>query len=857
MSNATSRLRVVRDILSAALGLALFSAAPAAADLSVAALVDRNQVAVGEAFSLSIEVTGAQNVPAPDLGDVGPFQARYLGPASQVSIVNGQMSSSVSHRYTLVARQPGHFVLGPFGVEYGGRRYATQPVAVDVAAQGQARAGGSGGGVADIRLTVSSAKQQAYVGERVPVTVKLHLGNVRVDNLQFPRLAGEGFTVEQFPQPTQQDEVVGGRRYRTLTMVTTLTPLRAGPLTVGPTTMGMQVFTRRRQGGLFGDAFFGDMFGEATPYEAQAEPFTVAVLPLPDAGRPPDFAGAVGRFDFAMEVKPTELNAGDPVTVRMRISGSGNLSTVGPPKIVADDRFRVYDPQVVKDEEEAGVRTFEQVLIPKEAGISELPAARFSFFDVEAGRYQTITRGPVPLTVRAAAPAAGPQVIAAVAPAAAPERPPETLGRDIVYIKDVPGVLRGRGVPFYRTWWWIVLHGVPVAGFVCVRSLLRRRERLAADPRLLRFRQAGREARRALTDLGRTGPDARRFYDDLTGATYGYLGAKLDLPPGAVEPARVAERLRAAGGAPELLQSVSAFFAIVERVRYAASPGEQDRAEALAVARDIVDRLERDRAVTAHFASGLLLVLLCVALSAAGAVAQSAGNVGSDPHTAFYEGNAAYRDGRYADAVRAYERVRAAGVESGALYFNLGNAYFKNRQTGLAILNYERAMRWLPRDPDVHANLAYARQVAQDVEEDASVWERLLLFLGGRATTGELATAAGALWCALWALLATRLAVPRWGTGLWRGALLTGALCAVCAGNLAARVVRTEVGRTVVVTVSGQTPVRFEPAPSGTEYFRVHEGVLLEVTEQREGWWQVRRRDGRRGWVSADAVTEM
>src|SRR5205814_513210 len=121
----------------------------------------------------------------------------------------------------------------------------------------------------------------------------------------------------------------------------------------------------------------------------------------------------------------------------------------------------------------------------------------------------------------------------------------------------------------------------------------------------------------------------------------------------------------------------------------------------------------------------------------------------ADPHTAFYQGNAAYKAGDYAGAAGAYERLLNAGLASGPLYFNLGNAYFKNGHVGQAILNFERAHRLMPRDPDVRANLAYAAEIAKDIPEASPLWQRLAFPLAARATTGELATLASLLWFVL------------------------------------------------------------------------------------------------------------
>src|SRR5262249_7139815 len=140
-------------------------------------------------------------------------------------------------------------------------------------------------------------------------------------------------------------------------------------------------------------------------------------------------------------------------------------------------------------------------------------------------------------------------------------------------IKDVSEPFWRIGSGLHRQVWFWLLQLMAPAGFAIVALIVRQRERLAADPRLLRFRQAGRRARHALADLrGRSG-DGARFYDELAAAMTSYLGAKLDLPPGAVEYERVVERLGRNGSSDQLGAQVKSLFDLFERARYAPNAG--------------------------------------------------------------------------------------------------------------------------------------------------------------------------------------------------------------------------------------------------------------------------------------------
>jgi tetratricopeptide (TPR) repeat protein len=361
----------------------------------------------------------------------------------------------------------------------------------------------------------------------------------------------------------------------------------------------------------------------------------------------------------------------------------------------------------------------------------------------------------------------------------------------------------------------------------------------------VRFRAAGREAQRALAAARVQG--GRERDDAISAALTTYLAAKLDLPPGGVERDRVLQRLAAAGVADGAQAEVARFFALAEEARYA-SGAAGGAGEAVAEAAErIVGALERERGLERRLGAWLVL-LLSAALLAGAARAD-------DPvQTAFFQGNQAYAAGRYDDAVAAYEQARATGLESGALAFNLGNAYMKRGDIGRAIASYERAARWLPRDPDVSANLAFARERANLEAPAAPIWQRLAAPFAFRASTGELATAFAVLWWVIWGLLSARLLWPPARATVGRVVAAVAVLALIVGLSLAVRVGSVEVPGAAVVVASGDTPVRFEPSANGTEHFVVTPGVDVTVREERDGWLLVARADGRRGWIPATAV---
>ena len=258
----------------------------------------------------------------------------------------------------------------------------------------------------------------------------------------------------------------------------------------------------------------------------------------------------------------------------------------------------------------------------------------------------------------------------------------------------------------------------------------------------------------------------------------------------------------------------------------------------------------RVRSARPGLRAGVLLVVLC----AGRAVAAESATV--SPQTTFFHANALYKDGQYAAAAE-YEQLLHAGLRSGNLYFNLGNAYFKAEQRGKAILNYERARRLIPTDPDLDANLSYVQSLTGAGACFPAVWQRLAFPLAHRMATDRLVWLVSVLSTGCFLCLSVHrlwLRRPRWLVYL---AVAWGAVLLVALASLGEQAFAGDWTRQAVVIASGETPVRFEPATNGTVHFVLKEGSLVRIMDTREGWLQVARCDGRRGWVEKTVVEDL
>ncbi|MCX8073914.1 MAG: BatD family protein [Candidatus Binatia bacterium] len=795
---------------------------PAIAAIEVRATLQPPTVQAGEAALLSIEIAGAQDAPAPTIAATEGVRVEYIGPATQVTIINGRMQASVQHRYSVTAEKPGTYRLGPFTVLHGGQRYEAQAVTLHVAGRGQATSPYGGA----LRLVVRVPRTRLYLREKVPVEVALYVGAVRAGDLQYPSLPADGCALDRFQEPTQTQEEIDGVTYTVVRFASSLTPLRTGTLVLGPATTRLNVYERRR-GGFFDDPFFS----QRRPVSLESEPVTLEVLPLPEEGKPATFSGAVGRFSLAVQASPTELTVGDPITLRIVLRGQGNLDGVSPPALRESPAWRVYEPHAVNAE--AGEFVFEQVAIPTER-VSSLPPIEFSYFDPEAGRYHTERSRPIEVTVRPRA-----ESPPALAAPATPTAPSETLGRDIVYIKEEPGRwvrLHERSAPAL-----VAVHGgllvVPVAAYLFDR----RRRQQAADALFQQRTAARKVAARVLAECtaARSAGDPQRFYDVIATGLREYLRQRFALPPGRLDAATVPELPID----PPLRADVARLLEACEEVRF----GQQVSAAAVEEHWQLFQRVleesdgKSQRAWRWRF--WLLAWLLCsVARQASAAV----------PDAWFHQGNSAYAAQDYAAAIAAYEKVVDQGVGSANLFFNLGNAYYKLGNLGKAILNYERAHALAPRDADILANLEFARSEARAPACAAPWWERAMFPLAPRVSRASLWQTASFVYLLALGLWTVAFLHPTWRKR-WQQLAVAATFMALAAATNAlwADVARpwSRTGITLMPAVA-----RFAPEPQATEYFRLPAGAAVKIRERRGDWLLAQRCDGRRGWVQAREV---
>jgi tetratricopeptide (TPR) repeat protein len=244
--------------------------------------------------------------------------------------------------------------------------------------------------------------------------------------------------------------------------------------------------------------------------------------------------------------------------------------------------------------------------------------------------------------------------------------------------------------------------------------------------------------------------------------------------------------------------------------------------------------------------SRAVFVVLCfIALSAVTGNAENKKE--GDPNYIFYKANTLYEEGNYSEAINEYLKLLSQGMESGSLYYNLGNSYVKNGEFGKAVLNYERAKRLIPRDGDLKSNYKFAlSQIKSSVPETYGSWPKRALAIFNAMTVNEITLILSAVFLAAVFFLIFCLYVPvsgRFFRMIVSGFLIVFVIVAFSLFN------RMSVLDREAVIVSGSPEALFEPFENATRHFTLYEGMKVDVLQSKKEWLKIRRSDGKVGWI--------
>ncbi len=577
--------------LIVALGVLAAWAAPAAAASAMRLTIEPQSLGVGDDALATVTIDGKASM-QPELVGADGFDVAGRSTQSSVQWINGSLSVSRQIVFTLRARREGRFNIAAAAGRNGADRSNAVAVVVVAGSAGAQRGAPPARPNGPPAAPPAPDREQrgkpffiqavvrpttAYPGQQVTVEYDLHVrADVQAEKFELdsaPEFVG--FTQRELPSSTKLafvDETIGGTAYRATPVKRyALFPMAPGEGTVGGFGMRIQYVRRSDRPGRNLDPFamFPSLMRERDVAEVASDPVKITVQPLPTEGQPPDFNGAVGRYDIKAEVDRTDVPVGEPFTLNLTISGDGDVETVHRPKENVDANLRVYSD---KDRAEvtptfdkiAGKKIFETIFIASAPGNYEIPALRLPYFDPDARQYKTAASAPVAVRATGEAQAGASKSLQVVSREAV-----ELRGRDLRYIRRDKPALQMRSTAWAAQpilWIALALWPLLAAGVVIYQI---RQGRLRADRGAYRSRRALKEARQRLQAArAAIDGDPAQFYAEIHRAVIGFIADKLDAAAPGLSRGDLARSLQEKGLRPESLARLDALWGEADAVRF-------------------------------------------------------------------------------------------------------------------------------------------------------------------------------------------------------------------------------------------------------------------------------------------------
>lgn len=524
---------------------------------------------------------------------MGPSRSQQ----SSIQIINGKRTSnsSTAFTYILLAGSPGTYTIPAASVEVNGEKVFSNAISIKVLPQDQTsgNSGNNGGGSAsssrsqaagsrisanDLFITTTASKTTVHEQEAILLTYKVYtVVNLRQLYGKMPDL--KGFHTQEVELPQQKTftlEHYKGRNYNTTVWSQyVLFPQQTGKLEIPSITFDGVIAQQTVSDDPF-DAFFNGGGYVEVKKKITTPKVVINVQPLP--AKPAGFSGAVGEFKLASSINATDVKTNDAVTIKLTLSGTGNMKLIGTPEVKFPQDFEIYDPKVTDDYKLTnsgltGTKTFEYLAIPRHAGNFTIPAVEFTYFDLKSNSYKTLKTEAYNLKV-AKGQGNADQVISDFTN----KESVKMLGKDIRFIKLGDSSLRPKGDFFFGTVGYYLCYLIPLLLFVVFAVIYRQKALDNANVAKVKTKKANKVATRRMKLAGKLLAENKKneFYDEVLKALWGYISDKLSIPVSQLSKDNIEAELTNYGVQEALIAEFIGVLNECEYARYA--PGNENEA---------------------------------------------------------------------------------------------------------------------------------------------------------------------------------------------------------------------------------------------------------------------------------------
>lgn len=822
-----------------------------------------SRVSVGEQFRLSYTVN-TQNVSDFRAGNIPAEFEVLIGPnrsmQSSYQMINGHtsQSSSITYTYIVAATKGGSYTIPAAHVVVDGKKIASNALTIKVIGSTgsnsrpynddegeEVREMGSRISGSDLFIKVSANKKRVYEQEPILLTYKVYT-LVQLSQLRGDMPDLKSFYTQEVDLPQQKSfslETVNGRPYRTCTWSQyVMFPQTTGKLHIPAITFEGVVIQQNRNVDPF-EAFFNGGSGYVeVKKKIEAPGIEIQVDPLPQ--RPATFSGGVGKFNISAQLDKTETKANDPITLRIIVSGTGNLKLIKQPVINLPKDFDKYEPKVTDQTKltTAGIegsKIYDVLIVPRHQGKYDIPPVEFTYFDTSTKRYETVKTEAFHLDVAKGSGAS------AVSDFSGQDELQE-LNKDIRFIKTGDADQHLTGDYFFgSTAYWITIAAL-VLVFIALFVIFRQRAIDNANVTAMRGKKANKVATKRLKQAARLMTDNKpgEFYDEVLRALWGYVGDKLNIPVAQLSHDNISSKLAERGVHQSIIDKFIGALDECEFERYAPGDPKGNMNKVYDKAMLAIEKIEEVMKKAGRKSAATIAVLLMLLPMAANAATKA-------------DADSAYVNGNYQEAIKVYESLLKQG-ESAELYYNLGNAYYRTENITRAVLNYERALLLSPGDGDIRFNLQIARsktidKIVPESEMFFVTWYRSLVNIMSVDGWGRMALVSLALVIVLFLvyLFSARVWVQK--VGFFGGGIL---LVVFVFSNFFAWQQRKQLlNREGAIVVAPSVTVKSTPAQNGTDLFILHEGTKVVIIDgSMKSWREIRLADGKKGWIESKKI---
>ena len=835
-----------------------------------------NVVAVDEKFNVTFVIEGENNPsdftwsPGEDFSLLwGPQQGR----STSVQIINGKSTKSSQTTYTYVLKpvKTGTFSIARAVAKVKGKEIYSEPVTIEVvdAGSGSAQQSASSsqsqqaqqrqqpGQISDedIFLNVSLNRSDVVVGEPVMATIKLYqrVNIAGFESADFPDF--NGFWSQEIEAPSNIEfkrETYDGQIYNSAVLRKfILIPQHKGNVVIDPAELICLVQMRVSSPGtsIF-DGFFDDY--RTVRKKVSSKPVAVKVAELP-AGAPASFGGGVGKFTISAQLSKDSLKTHEAASLMVTISGKGNVSLLEAPVVSFPPDMEVYDTKVSDRIEKGGLsgsKVYEFPFIPRSHGDFVIDPIRYSYYDVDAKKYVTLETPAIDLVVEKGAET---EASGVVMPASS-RKDVRNLGSDVRFINTKAPLLAPKGEFMVGSGlFWVLLALIAMVGAVAYFALRKYAER-RADVVGSKNRRA---TKMALKRLQLAGTFLKQnlytaFYEELHKALLGFVSDKLNVPVAELSRDRISEALNESGVAETYINSFIGILDACEFARYAPDSGHDAMAAHYNAAVDVISSIDSNmKSKNSSSVSKALMLIFMLALPFASGAQQK-----DYMDSLWNAANAAYAEGRWADAVADYTIISDAGLESASLYCNVGNAYFKDGNIPMAIVCYERSLKLDPSYEDARFNLDLLNAGLQDridpvPELILKTWFRKFCYVADSDAWTIIFIVSFAVFCGLVLLFLLGRTIAARRSGFFAGIAVL--LFAIMALSFAVWQKNDYMRADEAVVMRPVTSVKSSPSGEASkDLFILHEGTKVKLIDQLGTWSNVELADGRQGWMKTD-----